>query len=213
MPRCPLIERLEERCLLSASHLKVPHSVKGSRTYSDHTFINANWSLEYTYLGNGGTATASQVKKGGSPGAYRLITDTVADASIFYVFNVNRTAVYIPSKQGAITSINYSEYNKLIAGFGQGQATGPALEQNGKIYLDTAAALTTPNSRWTRSSLSNLTAADFVTVDTGEHPDFSQSAGTINFGFFRGNSADFSYTISAAIDNWFMKVNSLKTTA
>ena len=152
-----------------------------------------------------------KVKKGGSPGAYRLITDTVFDASIFYVFNANKKAIFNPATQGAITSINYSELNKLVSGFGQGQATAPALEQNGIIYLAINSGLTTPQSTWKKVSLSNLTAADFVTVDTGEHPDFSQSAAPIQFGFTRGNSATFSYTISAAIDSWKLKVNTLKS--
>ena len=225
MSKFPLIESLEDRRLFSASPLQAPHpvkalhapkathAVKGVRTYSDRTFNNADWTTSYTYVGNGGTATASQVKKGGSPGAFRQITDTVADASFFYVFNANRKAIYDPAKLGAITSINYSESNKLISGFGQGQGTGPAILQNGKIYMTIARTLITPNAKWTKGSLSNLTAADFTTIDTGEHPDFSQTAAPMQFGFYRGNSATFSYTISAAIDNWVLKVNLLKTKA
>jgi len=223
MPTLPFVESLEDRRLLSASPIRAPHAVtpshaikatravKGVRTYSDRTFNNADWTTSYTYVGNGGTATAAQVKKGGSPGSFRQITDTVADASFFYVFNANRKAVYNPAQLGAITSINYSESNKLISGFGQGQGTGPAILQNGKIYLTTARTLITPNAKWTKGSLSNLTAADFTTIDTGETPDFSQTAAPIQFGFYRGNSATFSYTISAAIDNWVLKVNTLKT--
>lgn len=207
----PTVERLEGRQLLSASPFKAPGVVKGSHTYKDGAFLDANWTSAYTYVGNGGTATATRVKKGGSPGAYRRVDDTVFDASLFYVFYANKKANYNPATQGAITSINYSESNKLIAGFGQGQGTGPALIQNGIIYLATPSALITPQSTWKKSTLTHLTADSFVTADTTGHPDFSQGAAPIQFGFYRGNSATFSYSISAAIDNWNLKVFTSKT--
>jgi hypothetical protein len=207
----PLVEVLEDRRLLSASPIKAPHAVKGSHTYTDGTFAPNNWKTLYTFTGVGGSATVTQAKKGGSPGAFQVITDTVDNSSVFFVFNRSAKANFNPVKQGAITSISYSESNKLISGFGQGQAAGPALEQNGKIYIDIDSGLVIPQTSWKKASISNLTAADFVTLDTGEHPDFSQTAAPISFGYARGNSAGSSYTISAAIDNWSLKVNTLKS--
>jgi len=208
----PTIERLEDRRHLSASPFKAAGVVKGSHTYKDGSFLDANWTSAYTSVGNGGEATATRVKKGGAPGAYRRVDDTVFDASFFYVFYANNKANYNPATQGAITSINYSESNKLISGFGQGQGTGPALIQNGTIYLATASALITPQSTWKKSTLTHLTADNFAPVaDATAHPDFSQGAAPIQFGFYRGNSATFSYSISAAIDNWNLKVFTAKT--
>ena len=225
MPTLPQIESLENRRLLSASPVvapstphpvkalhaaKPPHSAKNVRTFSDRTFKDSDWTTSDT--STTGSSTAKQVKNGGFPGSFRQITDTVASHSTYYVVNVSRKAKYNAAKLGAITSITYSESNKLIDGFGDGQATGAALIQNGKLYLATGTGVVTPQSDWKTVVIPNLTAANFGTLDTGEHPDFSQSGAPIQFGFYRGNtSIGASYTISAAIDNWTVKITTLKT--
>jgi hypothetical protein len=206
-PPSPLIERLENRQLFS-------HFVVGAHLYSDATFAAKNWAVTPVETGGGGVASAVQEKKGGHPGPYRLITTSVTGSSggsELYAFNSDLKATYIPAKSGAITALNYQEDSKLISGFGEGQASGPALEQDGQIYFLLDKAIDTPFDIWHHSKITNLTAADFSTLGTGAHPDFSQTADPIQFGFFRANSAGSSgYTITAGIDNWQISVKSRK---
>ena len=211
----PKIETLEDRRLFSVVALKVklPKYVNGSHTYSDATFKNANWQETSVTIGNGGVSTGVQEKTGGNPGSYRLITDTVASGasdSVIFGFHGDLKAVFNPATKGAITYLNYSESNKLFSGFGEGQRTGPALEQNGQFYFYDQALLT-PQTKWQKTKVMKLTAADFLTDDLTQHPDFSQTAAPIEFGFFRANSAGYSgYTIIAGIDNWAITVKTRK---
>ena len=210
------VESLEERRLYSHTLLpakvKLPKYVNGSHAYTDGGFKAANWQTVAVTIGAGGTSTAVHENKGGSPGAYRLVEDTVASGesdSVIFGFNGNLKAIFNPAKQGAITTLDYSESNELIAGFGEGQRTGPALEQNGQFYFLLDQFLDTPNSKWTKTQAKGLTAADFSTAtDATAHPDFSQTAAPIELGFYRANSAGYSgYSITAGIDNWAIKVH------
>lgn len=185
--------------------------MKGSHTYSDGTFLNANWRIAYAYEGQGGQAAGEQVKTGGKPDAFREVTDTVYASSSFFAFNGNLKAMFVPSSQGAITSINYSEANRLISGYGEGQRTGPALEQNGQLYFLLDRFYDTPSATWSKVKITGLTAADFSTLVGGTHPDFSQTAAPIEFGFYRANSSGSAYTIAAGIDSWSLTVKTSKT--
>src|SRR6476646_994122 len=119
MPTLPKIESLEDRRLLSASPVdavstphpvkalnavRTPHAAKNVRTFSDRTFKDSDWTTSDAFTGNGGSVVAKQVKKGGFGGAFRQITDTVANNSVYYVVNVSRKAIFNPAKLGAITS-------------------------------------------------------------------------------------------------------------
>jgi hypothetical protein len=202
-----LIESLERRDLFS-------HFVNGSRSYTDATFLAKNWTTIPVVTGGGGVSSAVQVKKGGHPGAYQAVTNSVSGSSSgseLFTFVENLKATYVPAKSGAITSITYREDNILISGFGQGERTGPALEQDGQTYFLLDQTLDTPFDIWTRVKVTSLTAADFSTLDGSAHPDFSQTADPIQFGYYRANSAGSSgYTIVAGMDNWLTTVKTRK---
>jgi hypothetical protein len=214
-----VMEALEGRWLCSHAvvplKVKVPKYVTGSHTYADATFKAANWQTTDVAIGAGGTASGVQVKNGGDPGPYRLVTTTVASGqadSVLFGFQADAKATFNPAKQGAITTLDYAEANKLFSGFGQGQRTGPALEQSGQVYFLLDQFLDTPSTKWTKVKATGLTAVDFSTAtDATAHPDFSQTAAPIEFGFFRANSAGYSgYTIAAGIDDWSVKVHTRK---
>lgn len=207
--RRAIVEAIEPRRLLSGT---VHYTTK----FADGNFAPANWTIIPVTVGSGGAQTAVQSKKGGHPGSYRVITNTVFTesggiGSVMYGFNEYKKGAFNPAQKGAITSISYSEDSLLISGFGQGQATGAAVIQNGVVYFDTM--LITPNHKWTHQSQKNLTAASFTASDQTSHPDFSATAAPMQFGFYRANSAGFQYTIVAGIDNFSITIKSSKTTA
>jgi hypothetical protein len=198
----------------------------GSITFFDGTFADSDWQL--TVFTNGGNATATQVPSGGDPGAYRQITNTVADAPNPNIeaqvigFHGNLNALYNPQAMGAITSINYSEDAILLLGDGQGQGASLALLQNGNVYQGPYHI--TPNTAWTNLEDLGVVASDFGEivpaligipgksgVDPTQHPDFSANGSLIEFGFIRSNSTEVGgpgYTTIGGIDNWTVTVNS-----
>ena len=203
----PFIEQLENRQLCSVF-------LNGAQSYGGGTFANSSWKIIPVTSGGGGTCTATQ-KTGGNPGTYRSITTTVngsTGGSELWAFQENVAAKYNPAAKGAITSISYHEDSKLFSGFGEGQRTGPALEQNGVIYFMMTQVLDTTSTHWTKQSVVNLTAADFSPLgDPTAHPDFSQTGALIQFGIYRANSAGSSgYTIVAGVDNWLLTLKTRK---
>jgi hypothetical protein len=187
-------------------------------TFSDGTFADADWQLVIEPYGGGGTAVASHQSSGGNPGDFRYITNTVNGpaGSYFFGFHEKTTATYNPQTQGAIDSISYSEDSIMFSGYGEGQATGPALMQDGKIFYGLSPLpphyLMSNQSSWTHQTLTSLQADSFYLSGPlwmgSEHPDFSSLGDPIVFGFFRSNgSAGGGYTIIAGIDNWSVNVN------
>ncbi|RMF94797.1 MAG: PEP-CTERM sorting domain-containing protein [Candidatus Schekmanbacteria bacterium] len=177
--------------------------------FYDSTFNDSDWSLTIQTKAGGGTVTAMQVATGGNPGEFREIINSVnyGPGSSVFGYHIRNGADYDPSTEGAIGSIDYSEDSIMFTGFGDGEATGPALFQNGKYYY--SAQLYSNQSVWTHQSLLSLGEQDFHTLyDNNDHPDFSATGSIISFGFFRANTTTFgSYTIDAGIDNWTLKIN------
>jgi hypothetical protein len=192
----------------------------GPVTFSDGTFADADWQLVLETYSGGGTVVASQQSAGGNPGQYRYITNTVygPGGSSVLGFHEKTTAVYSPQTQGAIDSISYSEDSIMFSGFGEGQGTGPALMQNGKLfYYLVPHYLYSNQPSWTPQVLTSLQADNFLrspwTV-SAEHPDFSSLGAPIVFGFYRfNNTTSGQYTIIAGIDNWSVNVNPIPAPA
>jgi hypothetical protein len=199
-----------------------------SGTFSDITFADADWDTVAIQTGLGGTAVGQQVSSGGDLGPYRSVTINVNAAtqtgdSQVTVFNGKKSAIWDPSgtptsdnpNQGAITSVDYSEFAKIINGGGEGQFTGCALMQDGIVYLVVAKGLFTPETTWTPKTQTGLVASDFVSIVNGnlttQHPDFSATGDPIEFGFIRANSSPkgtgSAYTETVGIDNWAVTVH------
>lgn len=191
-----------------------------AQTVSDSTFLDANWTGTPFVSGNGGTSTGTQVLAGGDPGPFRNVTDQLNAApmggqTIVLSTHIYTPFTYDPAVSGAIGSLDYAEDAACTAGcFGDGQSTGPALEQGGNFYiLSSSSVVTGPGLAWSPHTLNGLTAADFGLVDVTQstifdntqHPDFSAGGAPIQFGFFRGNGTGVNgggYTLAAGIDNW-----------
>ncbi|MEO5786388.1 MAG: hypothetical protein ABIS17_12880 [Casimicrobiaceae bacterium] len=187
---------------------------------SDSTFLDTNWTLTTFTSGNGGSVVAGQVASGGNPGAFRNVTDNLNAApsgsqTIVLGASIYTPFTYAPATSGAIASLSYSEDAACTSGcFGNGQSTGPALLQNGNIYiLSSSTVITGPGTTFVNHSLSALTAADFGLVnvtttaifDNTQHPNFSATGAPIQFGFFRANGTGINgggYSLAAGIDNW-----------
>ena len=190
-----------------------------AQTVSDNTFLDANWALTQFTAGNGGSSTAAQMLSGGNPGAFRNVTDVLNAAppgleTIVLSTSIYTPFTYTPAVSGAIASFNYSEDAACTGGcFGNGQSTGPALQQGANLYiLSSSQVITGPSLVWTNHALNGLTAADFGLVnvtsgglifDNTQHPNFSAGGAPIQVGFFRANGTfGNGYTLSAGIDNW-----------
>jgi hypothetical protein len=176
--------------------------------WSDGEFNASSWEMTpFLVDGNGGTSSAFQILSGGNPGAFRQITIIVNSAPpytgiVFYHgFNA---AAYNPSIQGALLEVEFSEDAISLPGSAGGQSSGPAIRQNGVVYVTDWYGTTA--TTWTNHHLTHLTQADFHLYDDPTvHPDFSSSGGEMGFGFFRGNSTySGGYTTICGIDNWQM---------
>ena len=186
----------------------------GAVSFFDGTFANDDWTVITVPGWDYGTATGTQIATGGNPDFYREITNTVQSLPLVTIhgFHIKLSAMYDPSVQGAIATIDYSEDSLLISGFegGEGQFAAPALVQGGMCYY--ASGWATPEFYWVHHSASDLTADSFLRLALGppEHPDFSASGSAMEFGFLRGNSTSegaSGYTCVGGIDNWSVTVN------
>ncbi len=181
-------------------------STANALTFSDGTFNNEDWTLNVITEGNGGTVTASQQTSGGNTGSYRQTIDVMNPSpSSVRGYHLQKSAVYNPSLQGAIISIDGSRNSKMFVGFGAGQDTGFALYQGGNYFMYHIVDSNT--SVWTNYSKTGLKAEDFfVFLSPTLHPDFSTSGGPITFGYMTSNSAG-PYSITNGVDNWSVTLN------
>ncbi len=188
----------------------VPSSHGATVVFCDTEFLAADWDLTIFWtLGSGGRVDAWQSLSGGHPGAFRTILNLVNNAPPYCAvagFHRHLASVYDPA-QGAILTIDYAEDAIMLIGAGQGQGAGPALRQDGQVFV--AGLFITPETTWTAHELEGLTAADFHLEGQPDiHPDFSTSGGVIEFGFVRQNSTySGGYVILGGIDNWTMILN------
>jgi hypothetical protein len=208
-------------------------------TFSAGTFPNTDWDLTTITLkngvtctspptlpdcaGNGGTTSGTPMTSGGNPGDYRDVAISVdalmgSTDSVVLGFHRYLPGQWDPGTQGQIASIDYSEDGILFAP-NVLQATGPALRQNGVVYVRTGLVVTTTN--WTPYAAPGLTAPDFSAVgdcgalctnatfiDSSKHPDFSCAGGPIDVGFFRYNATRAgAYNTDAGIDNWKVTIH------
>jgi len=188
--------------------------------FSDGTFDDADWSVVTFATGPGSSVEAGQSLADGNPAPGRRVRNILGPASSpsevsnVYIAHLSSKAVYDPSTQGPIRTLDFLVDAILLDGFGDGQATGLALRQNGMVYIRQAG--TTPDRAWTRkesltvpvSGLVYLSGA--VVFDPMQLPDFF-TGGPIEFGFFTANSTQggSGYEILDAYDNWTVRVNPL----
>jgi hypothetical protein len=174
--------------------------------FSDGELAASSFLVAEVELAEGGSFTTAQ-ELNGNPGSALLVQTVLAPstgASQYTVVFLRRGA-YDPMLDGGFASIDYDEDHKLVAGGGGGQATGPALRQNGSIFVSNLGS--TPERDWTRTRATGLTVDDFVRISGPQQVlNFSTGAPKIEVGFFRANGhsaaggGEGSQTV--AIDNW-----------
>ena len=181
--------------------------------YADGAFDDNAWDNEVQFFGAGGTGSAGHLHFNGQEGAdYRRVSITVNSAGSttaqVAVFSIKRDTAYFPVSDGRIITIDYSEDSIHLSGGGNGQYSAPAIRQNGKLYtlVPGGGAFLTPETNWTRHSLSGLTQNDFRTIaSSADHPDFSATGARLEVGFMRLHSVPSggsSETRVGGIDNW-----------
>ena len=209
--------RIAALCMLSTAALNA-NTVFFDQTFTsgwiDSVVTNQNMT-SYTYVASNPTTGGT----GGAGDPYRQETHTMNQnvANTFAIlrdFNYNPANTYTPKTQGAIQSLDYTfDLLLIVTPGGAGVGYGLAMEQNGKTYISATTAA--GSSSWTNTSVTGRTATDFIealnsgpypNVDVNSHPDFSAGAlgNAITFGYFVGNSFQFSTSITATsgIDNW-----------
>lgn len=187
-------------------------------TFFDGIFNNPDWSLTHitNASGVGSSQVGFQVLTGGNPNEYRRIRNQLVVGSAgngaSTGIHLNNTAFYNPSA-GAITSINYSEdsINFVPTQPGNGQGSGLAIFQSGRYYIQRTPTLVMPGatfSTWQPNPAPGLVASDLWEISltgiltSSSNPDFSTSGGVMQFGFWRGNSANQNINTECGIDNW-----------
>jgi hypothetical protein len=208
----------------AALALTAASAAHASVSYFDGVFNPSNWNeITITNAGGAGSSTnASQSLVGGNPNEFRRIDMSLVagtpGAAVFSL-NINNLASYDPTTQGAVTSIDYSEDSiNLLAGSGDGQATGLLIVQNGIIYIQRTPVLVMPYSTfstWAQNAAPGLVASDMWEimgngfVDPNSNPDFTATASVMQLGFWRGaSSGNFTGQAfrEAGIDNWSVRV-------
>lgn len=133
----------------------------------------------------------------GNPGPYRELTHSLPrDTGIGSLDLLTAPAkTYNPAAQGAISSLavsrdaiivrNLDNSGTDIGGGAVGSVFG--LRQNGVLYFARAQLLTINSRTFDGQALNGLTAQDFTDVN-GNHPDFTETGGPIEFGFAHSNT-------------------------
>jgi len=188
----------------------------------DEHFAASNWAMVVVEATMGASAEAAQLTIGGNPGSYRAMTYTLPtppqlELTRITVVHLYTATPYLPTRQGAIDHVDFRQDARMLS-LPWDQAfttTQAALRQGGRIFQSTHFVRTVGTTTWESSALLELKADAFVASDgSGDHPDFSETGGPIEFGFVRLNSrladqppvppGDLIY--SHAIDNWSITV-------
>ena len=186
--------------------------------FSDGSFDDTDWGVALFVTGPGSSVEAGQSATDGNPPPGRRVRNILGPAaspsevSNVYVAHLSSKAVYDPSTQGAIATVDFLVDAILLDGFGDGQATGLALRQNGMVYIRQAG--TTPDRTWTRKESLGVSASGVVHLsgavvfDPMQQPDFT-AGGPIEFGFYTADSTQggSGYEILDAYDNFTLRVN------
>jgi hypothetical protein len=185
--------------------------------FSDGTFPNADWSaskIADTTPGAAASFSAFQSLSGGNPNAFRETQHSYAGPGGLIVGHLNSLALFTPSLQGQIQTIDGS-YDGIVISVGSSNAVGYglALKQNNAYYTK-AGAVFVPGSGWTSRTFTGLTSADFGRVDDASfHPDFTLTGSVLQFGYYTANGSAFgaSELSDSGIDNWSVSINAANT--
>lgn len=217
------------RCVYSmaaVAALGVAAESASAISFFDGIFNNSDWTLTAVNnpSGAGSTTVGFQQLTGGNPNEFRRIRNQLivgaAGNGAITGLHMNVLAFYNPAG-GAISTINYSEDSiNFVNQGGNGQGSGLVILQSGNFYVQRNPVLVMPYatySTWQTNAAPGLVATDFWRIDaannlfSGSNPDFTIAGGTMQFGFWRGNSANQSINTECGIDNWHVDINTVPT--
>jgi len=140
-------------------------------------------------------ATSLQFEGSSASFPYREVTTVLNGDNDVITGHFNPTFIYNPAAD-SIISIDFSLDFRNTFSFGDGQAFGPVLEQDGIFYVidgvlsggrEGAFLSGSVEFDWTNAAQSAFVAADFSVIGGVSTPDFSTSGSPITFGFMTGN--------------------------
>ena len=192
--------------------------------HQDGNFVGADWDLSVTVDPpvNGPTFEVRRETAGGNPGAYRSVVYLLnAVPSTVQVFHLARAALYDPSLQGAIYTIDFSE-DCLRLSVDREPYTTPLLQQGPRRFVGNSLHRRScvPN-QWDATAIRrSMNEADFVQVDGppcpgGQTcPDFSAGGQPIALGLMSAARLTSSSslapgavaTFAHGFDNWKVTV-------
>jgi hypothetical protein len=197
-------------------------TARAQTTFSDGTFLNADWQnvkVQDTTAGEGASSTNAQSATGGNPGAYRTVqhnwTTSVPGVSIAFV-NLRQGAAYDPAALGGIAFVNY-RLDSLVTSAPLVSAIGfgIALRQDNRYFFGGAGAATA-GAGW-QSRTGTLTQDDFQEFGGSlARPDFSGNGGVIEWGYYTANGGSGTVqTIQATggVDNWSVSITAVPESA
>jgi hypothetical protein len=187
--------------------------------FEDGEFLDAGWAMSSVESpsDNPPTFSSTRAEVGGHPDAFRTATYNFASVpSSVRLYYGALSAVYDPAVQGAIYVIDFAE-DCLHGGVSNLLSyTGPMIEQAGRRFVATKAAMYCMATTWTAVRRASLDASDFELVDgpacgVGEScPDFSSNGAPVRLGLMAG--AELSGGLvppvqtSHGFDNWKVTV-------
>ncbi len=166
---------------------------------ADGELLVQNWTVVLSASGLGGSASSVRHASGGNPDAMRRVQISTSAApncctqSTVFAVHLRAGYVYVPSARGALASIKVEQDARGYPGALVEQRTGPAVRQDGILYIagtaDTDAVLNwQPVSAGphTRNDFFALDSADSINgIDESLQPNFSTSGSPIEVGFYR----------------------------
>lgn len=203
--------------------------------FTDGEFNDTDWTITSIANDSGdGFVLSSQVSTGGDPNEYRevanyLVTGATQTRNSVMGLHILDSAIYDPLIQNGIGLIEFSiDYMNYSDVYGNGERYGPALLQDGQVFVGGPAAILlrtrefgTQEFVWQSVSSITFGEGEFFKVDTAienlidysAHPDFSASASPMTFGFFTFNSnppgldEGFTSFMTVGYDNWEIRID------
>ncbi|MBZ0267514.1 T9SS type A sorting domain-containing protein [bacterium] len=183
------------------------------------------WDTTAAYSGSG--ASSANLATGGNPDEHRSVTMSLAGFGGAMYIGLKPGASIALSATGGVDSLTMRNDYRCPAGdgcFGDGQAWGIAVRQDGQIYISGSGPFLGVQADWVTSEELAVTEFDLCALDLPgyptwrdctEHPDFSSAGSPLEMGYFRWNTSSGGYNLSSGLDNWGLDahVPSLPTSA
>ena len=198
-------------CALLLLLLAVPTASFAGVTFTDGQFNEGYWS-DVSDLADCPYASVSTMRMGPTTqmgywrynGVFRISVGSCPQRLWLFTFRIRTT--YEPAVTGAVRSVDFSALAVLFNAPYAGPGLGPALRQNGIVYVCDQLTLLS-NIGWRTYSLECLSALDFHEPNGGGHPDFSANGAPFECGYFVCSSDPQFTSFRVELDDWVFAIN------